>query len=118
MTAGSLVVVTTAVSSRAALCFMAKWTRWKTPGGSRPACTGKRCSTPRCRRVRCAAARFLLYEIPRVIIGENQTFLGDEEHLRANGVELEIVQSPECIELMRRFIADSPELWNEDIGVE
>jgi len=65
----------------------------------------------------CSGA-ILLYGIPRVVIGENQTFMGDEEHLRANGVELEIVQSPECIELMRRFIADSPELWNEDIGVE
>jgi len=63
----------------------------------------------------CSGA-ILLYGIPRVVIGENQTFMGDEEHLRANGVELEIVQSPECIELMRRFIADSPELWNEDTG--
>ncbi len=65
----------------------------------------------------CSGA-ILLYGIPRVIIGENRTFMGDEEHLRASGVELEIVQSPECIELMRRFIADSPEIWNEDIGVE
>lgn len=65
----------------------------------------------------CSGA-ILLYGIPRVVIGENQNFMGDEEHLRANGVELEVVQSPECIELMRRFIADSPELWNEDIGVD
>jgi cytosine/creatinine deaminase len=65
----------------------------------------------------CSGA-ILLYGIPRVVIGENRTFMGDEEHLRANGVELEVVQSPECIELMRRFIADSPQLWNEDIGVD
>jgi creatinine deaminase len=63
----------------------------------------------------CTGA-ILLYEIPRVVIGENRTFLGAEEHLRANGVEVEVVDDQQCVELMARFIADNPELWNEDIG--
>lgn len=57
-----------------------------------------------------------LYQIPRVVIGENQTFLGDEEILKVSGVELEILQNPRCIELMQQFIAAHPEVWNEDIG--
>ena len=64
----------------------------------------------------CSGA-ILLYGIPRVVVGENVTFMGDEEHLRANGVTVEVVQSQECIELMRHFIAANPKLWNEDIGV-
>jgi cytosine/creatinine deaminase len=64
----------------------------------------------------CSGA-ILLYKIPRVVIGENQTFLGDESLLRSRGVELDVRQDPRCIELMRRFIAARPELWNEDIGV-
>ena len=63
----------------------------------------------------CSGA-ILLYGIPRVIIGENQTFLGDEAHLRARGVVLEVLNEPQCIALMTRFIAAKPELWNEDIG--
>ena len=63
----------------------------------------------------CSGA-IVLYRIPRVVIGENQTFVGAEEYLRGNGVRLEIVQDLECVALMRRFIADRPELWNEDIG--
>ena len=58
----------------------------------------------------------LLYRIPRIVIGENRTFRGPEEYLRSRGVELEVVDSPECIQLMRDFIAARPELWNEDIG--
>ena len=64
---------------------------------------------------RCSGA-ILLYGIPKVVIGENQTFSGDEAHLRSRGVELEILNSPECIDLMTRFISERPELWNEDIG--
>jgi cytosine/creatinine deaminase len=64
----------------------------------------------------CSGA-ILLYAIPRVIVGENVTFMGAEDHLRANGVTVEVVQNPECIELMRQFIAKNPQLWNEDIGV-
>lgn len=63
----------------------------------------------------CSGA-ILLYGIPKVVIGENQTFSGDEAHLRSRGVELEILNSPECIDLMTRFISERPELWNEDIG--
>jgi cytosine deaminase len=64
----------------------------------------------------CSGA-IVLYKIPRVVVGENQTFLGAEEYMRANGIELEVRQDAECIQLMRDFIADRPELWNEDIGV-
>jgi len=63
----------------------------------------------------CSGA-ILLYGIPKVVIGENQTFLGDEAHLSSCGVVLEQVNSVECIELMTQFIKDKPELWNEDIG--
>jgi creatinine deaminase len=58
----------------------------------------------------------LLYKIPRVVIGENQTFRGPEDYTRSRGIQLEIVQDPACIQLMRDFIAARPELWNEDIG--
>ncbi|UUO08783.1 nucleoside deaminase [Blastopirellula sp. J2-11] len=59
----------------------------------------------------------LLYKIPKIVIGENQTFQGPEDYVRSRGVQLEIVDSAECKELMREFIAKCPELWNEDIGV-
>jgi cytosine deaminase len=59
----------------------------------------------------------LLYKIPRIVIGENQTFQGPEAYVRSRGVELSIVNDPQCIALMREFIAARPELWNEDIGV-
>lgn len=59
----------------------------------------------------------LLYKIPRIVIGENRTFRGPEDYARSRGVVLEIVNDPTCIELMDRFIAEKPQLWNEDIGV-
>ena len=59
----------------------------------------------------------LLYKIPRIIVGENKTFRGPEEYVRSRGVDLQVINDQECIELMRQFISDSPELWNEDIGV-
>lgn len=59
----------------------------------------------------------LLYKIPKVVIGENVTFQGPEEYVRSRGVELVILNDAECIQMMRDFIADRPELWNEDIGV-
>ncbi|MGZ5543829.1 MAG: nucleoside deaminase, partial [Limisphaerales bacterium] len=59
----------------------------------------------------------LLYGIPKVIVGENKTFMGAEEHLRKNGVEVQVLQDEECIQMMRDFIAKSPQLWNEDIGI-
>ena len=64
----------------------------------------------------CSGA-ILLYGIPRVIVGENVTFMGAEEQLRANWVTVDVVQDEECIEMMRDFIAKNPKLWNEDIGV-
>ena len=63
----------------------------------------------------CSGA-ILLYGIPTVIVGENQTFLGEEELLRSRGVNVEVLQDATCIEMMTRFIAEHPELWNEDIG--
>lgn len=63
----------------------------------------------------CSGA-ILLYGIPRVVIGENRTFLGAEAHLQANGVELTLLDDPEAKALMDAFIAAKPQLWNEDIG--
>jgi cytosine deaminase len=59
----------------------------------------------------------LLYGIGRVIVGENTTFIGEEELLRSRGVKVEVLQNPRCIELMTQFIKNRPDLWNEDIGV-
>jgi creatinine deaminase len=64
----------------------------------------------------CTGA-ILLYGIPRVIIGENRTFMGEEELLRARGVSVEVTQNDECIRLMEEFIRQNPALWNEDIGL-
>jgi cytosine/creatinine deaminase len=64
----------------------------------------------------CTGA-ILLYRIPRVVVGENQAFLGDEALLRSRGVQVEVVQDPACIRMMSRFIDEHPELWNEDIGL-
>lgn len=63
----------------------------------------------------CSGAA-ILYRIPRVVIGENRTFTGAEEQLAAHGVALEVLQDPECIELMTAFIRANPGLWHEDIG--
>lgn len=63
----------------------------------------------------CSGA-ILLYGIPRVVIGENRTFLGDEDLLRSRGVSLTVVQDPRCRQLMADFIAANPALWSEDIG--
>jgi cytosine deaminase len=64
----------------------------------------------------CSGA-ILLYGIPKVVVGENRTFMGDEALLRARGVQVETLQDEICIALMRDFIAAKPALWNEDIGV-
>ncbi len=58
----------------------------------------------------------LLYGIPRVVVGENHTFMGGEELLQQRGVEVVVVDDPRCVDLMNEFIAAEPELWNEDIG--
>lgn len=59
----------------------------------------------------------LLYKIPRVVIGENKTFLGEEALLQSRGVAVQVIQDPTCIAFMEEFIKTRPELWNEDIGV-
>jgi cytosine deaminase len=64
----------------------------------------------------CSGA-ILLYRIPRVVVGENETFQGEEDLLRSRGVTIEVLQDARCIELMRQFIREHPALWNEDIGV-
>jgi cytosine/creatinine deaminase len=63
----------------------------------------------------CSGA-ILLYDIPQVVVGENRTFVGAEDHLRANGVRVEVVDDPRCVQMMTEFIASNPDLWNEDIG--
>jgi creatinine deaminase len=64
----------------------------------------------------CTGA-ILLYGIPHVVVGENRTFMGEEDLLRSRGVRVDVVQDARCIRLMEAFIAAHPELWNEDIGV-
>ena len=64
----------------------------------------------------CSGA-ILLYRIPRIVVGENVTFRGEEDLLRDRGVAVEVLQDTRCIEMMRRFIREHPGIWNEDIGV-
>jgi len=64
----------------------------------------------------CSGA-ILLYGIPRIIVGENRSFMGEEELLRSRGVDVQVLQDETCVQLMQAFIAARPELWNEDIGV-
>ena len=59
----------------------------------------------------------VLHRIPRVVIGENRTFVGREDWLAEEGVEVVVLDDKRCLELMKRFIADHPDLWDEDIGV-
>jgi cytosine deaminase len=86
--------------------------------GRQPASVYKRCVlyTTLSPCSMCSGA-ILLYGIPKVVIGENKTFLGEEEWLRSRGVEVEVLQNETCIRMMERFIAEHPSLWNEDIGV-
>lgn len=58
----------------------------------------------------------LLYRIPRIVVGENRTFRGPEEYVRSRGVTVDLVDDPECVQLMEEFIRSQPKLWNEDIG--
>jgi cytosine deaminase len=64
----------------------------------------------------CSGA-IVLYKIPHVIVGENRNFIGAEDYMRSQGVRVDVVQDAECIQLMQKFIAENPNLWNEDIGV-
>ncbi|MDP5030152.1 MAG: nucleoside deaminase [Paraglaciecola sp.] len=63
----------------------------------------------------CSGA-IMLYGIPHVVVGENITFLGEEALLQSRGIKVQVENNAECIELMKQFISDKPELWNEDIG--
>ncbi|KUG26024.1 cytosine deaminase [hydrocarbon metagenome] len=63
----------------------------------------------------CSGAA-LLYKIPKIIVGENMTFKGPEDYVRSCGVDVEVINDEECIQLMEQFIKDKPDLWNEDIG--
>jgi cytosine deaminase len=63
----------------------------------------------------CSGA-ILLYKIPKVVIGENMNFTGEEEWLKQHGVDVEVVQDEKCINMMENFIKNNPKLWNEDIG--
>ena len=86
--------------------------------GRRPAAAYRRCVlyTTLSPCSMCSGA-ILLYGIPRVIIGENKTFMGEEDLLCSSGVAIEVMQSEECIRMMEEFIHKNPKLWNEDIGV-
>jgi cytosine deaminase len=64
----------------------------------------------------CSGA-ILLYKIPKVIIGENVTFKGPEDYVKSRGIKIELLNEPECIQLMKDFISEKPLLWNEDIGI-
>src|SRR6202167_3818511 len=64
----------------------------------------------------CSGA-IVLYKIPRVVVGENKTFLGAEDYMRSQGIQVDVIQDEECIQMMTDFIGSKPELWNEDIGV-
>ena len=86
--------------------------------GRRPAAVYRECTiyTTLSPCAMCSGA-ILLYGIPRVVVGENRTFIGEEELLRSRGVRVDVLQDPACIRLMTEFIAAHPELWSEDIGV-
>lgn len=85
--------------------------------GRQPASVYKNCTlyTTLSPCAMCTGA-ILLYGIPKVVIGENTTFMGAEELLRNNGVEITVVNDKTCIEMMQQFISNNPALWNEDIG--
>jgi len=85
--------------------------------GRQPASTYKECViyTTLSPCSMCSGA-ILLYGIPKVIVGENRTFMGEEELLRSRGVSVEVLQDPACIQMMTEFIRQNQELWNEDIG--
>ena len=87
-------------------------------GGRQPAAVYRECTlyTTLSPCAMCSGA-ILLYGIPRLIVGENRTFMGEEELLRSRGVAVEVVQNQQCIRLMQEFIKNYPGLWNEDIGV-
>jgi creatinine deaminase len=86
--------------------------------GRRPAAVYRECElyTTLSPCAMCSGA-ILLYGIPRVVVGENRSFIGEEELLRSRGVQVEVLQDETCVQMMRSFIESNPGLWNEDIGL-
>jgi cytosine deaminase len=64
----------------------------------------------------CSGA-IVLYKIPRVIVGENRTFMGAEDYMRSQGIQVDVIDDAECVAMMRAFIDSQPKLWHEDIGI-
>ena len=95
---------------------MVKWMPWEN-AGRQPAKVYRECTiyTTLSPCSMCTGA-ILLYGIPKVVIGENVSFMGEEALLKSRGVDVELVDSDECKQLMADFMAAKPELWNEDIG--
>jgi creatinine deaminase len=89
---------------------------WRTPAGSRPPCIPECLYTTLSPCAMCSGT-ILLYRIPRIVVGENVTFRGEEDLLRDRGVAVDVLQDARCIEMMQRFIREHPAIWNEDIGV-
>ncbi|KAK5045638.1 hypothetical protein LTR84_009007 [Exophiala bonariae] len=69
-----------------------------------------------CSRSMSMSSACILYKVARVVIAENKTFVGGEEHLKSKGIEVVVLDNAECKELMRKFIEEKPHIWNEDIG--
>ena len=107
---------TTGGCSSAAPSAMARPMRWRWPAANRHRSTGASTMVTTLSPCDMCTGAILLYEIPRVVIGENRTFMGGEELLRSRGVEVVVLDDAECVAMMEAFIAEHPELWNEDIG--
>ena len=86
--------------------------------GRRPASVYRQCAiyTTLSPCAMCSGA-ILLYGIPHVVVGEHETFMGEEDLLRSRGVKVEVLNDARCVAMMKQFIAAHPKLWNEDIGV-
>ncbi len=100
----------------AVLFFMLKWIALKMQGRLKASDYKKATLYSTLSPCDMCSGTSLLYKIPKIVIGEKKTFQGPEDYLRSRGVELEILNDPECIRLMEDFIKAKPDLWNEDIG--
>ena len=107
---------TTKESKKEVPSFMEKWMLSKMQDAYPPKSTGKCTIYTTLSPCPMCSGAILLYDIPRVVVGENQNFLGAEDHLRKNDVKVTVLQNEECIQMMKDFIEEHPQLWNEDIG--
>lgn len=89
---------------------------WRALGASPLVCLGSRLSTPHCHHASCAVVPYYMYGIPKVVIGENRTFVGEEAWLRSRGVYVGVLHNDVCTGLLQQFIAQYPQIWCEDIG--